>query len=177
MQIKTIKVGELQTNCFIVIDESTKDAVVIDPGDEAGKILAELKGLKVKKLIITHGHYDHVGAVKELKKRLRADVLMHPDDAWLFQPDVFVNDGDEINFGNLALKAIHTPGHTPGGICLYLDGHLFSGDTLFAGTYGRTDLPGGSEGLMAQSLKKLAKLPPSTKVYPGHGGQTTIGDA
>jgi len=175
MQIKTIKVGELRTNCYVVIDEKTQEAVIIDPGDEAQKILAEIKGYKIDKIIITHGHFDHIGAIDEIKQSLKARVLMHPSDNWDLEPDVVLSDGDIIQFGGINLKVIHTPGHSPGGICLYTPGHLFAGDTLFSGTCGRVDLPGSSETMMINSLQKLFNLPADTKVYPGHGNATTIG--
>ncbi|MFH1826328.1 MAG: MBL fold metallo-hydrolase [bacterium] len=175
MKIKIVKVGSLQTNCYIVSDESTNEAIVIDPGDEAAKILPNLKGLKVRYIIITHAHPDHFGALDAVKHATKAKLLMHPADEWFFKPDQELSEGDEIKFGHIDLHVIHTPGHSPGGICLYTDGHLFSGDTLFSTTYGRIDLPGGSPHQMRESLKRLAGLPDETIVYPGHDETTTIG--
>jgi hydroxyacylglutathione hydrolase len=176
MQIKTIKVGSLQTNCYIVIDEKSKEAVVIDPGDEAARILPEIKGLKIRYIILTHGHPDHFGALDEIQQATGAPLLMNKADSWFFKPDQALKEGDEIKFGGETLKIIHTPGHTRGGICLYTKGHLFSGDTLFWGTHGRTDLPGSSAEEMKRSLKKLSALPDETRVYPGHDEFTTIRD-
>jgi hydroxyacylglutathione hydrolase len=174
MQIKTIKVGDLQTNCYIVIDEKNKEAVVIDPGDEAPKILPEIRGLKVRYIILTHGHPDHFGAVDEVKTATGAPFLMSSEDSWFFKPDQELKEGDQIKFGNLALKVMSTPGHTKGCVCLYTNGHLFSGDTLFSEGCGRTDLPGGSTQEMRKSLKRLSTLPDETLVYPGHDESTTI---
>ena len=174
MLIKTIKVGDLQTNCYIVIDEKSREAVVIDPGDEASKILSAIKDLKVRYIILTHGHPDHFGAMDVLKKATRAPLLMNSEDGWFFKPDQELREGDEIRFGELVFKVLHTPGHSKGGICLYSDGFLFSGDTLFSQGCGRIDLPGGSREEMEKSLKRLASLPDETQVFPGHDELTTI---
>ena len=174
MQIKTVKVGSLQTNCYVVIDEKSREAMVIDPGAEAEKILPEIKNLKVRSIIITHGHPDHFGAVDELKKETGAPILMSPEDAWFFKPDKEIKDGDEIKVGELTFSVLKTPGHSSGSVCLYIPGHLFAGDTLFREGCGRTDLPGSSTQQMRQSLKRLSNLPPDTVVYPGHDEFTTI---
>lgn len=174
MIIKTIKVGSLQTNCYVIVDEKTGEAVVIDPGDEAAKILPALEGLKVRHIIVTHGHPDHFGAIDEVKKATGAPLLMHGGDEWFLVPDLVLKEGDEIKFGELSLKVLHTPGHSPGGICLYREGHLFSGDTLFAEAHGRVDIPGASAAAMRESLQRLSRLPDDTIVYPGHDETTTI---
>lgn len=176
MKINTIKVGGLQTNCYVLSDPETKDAVVIDPGAEANKILPVLKGLKVLFIILTHGHPDHFGALDEIKKATGAPILANPNDDWFIKPDEELREGDTVSFGKQKLKIYHTPGHSPGSICLYAPGNLFSGDTLFFGTCGRMDLDGGSEDQMARSLKRLADLPAGTRVYPGHENFTTIRD-
>ncbi|HSQ78368.1 MAG TPA: MBL fold metallo-hydrolase, partial [Nitrospirota bacterium] len=156
-------VGPLQVNCFILADEKTKDAIVIDPGDDAVDILKVIKdkGLKVKYIVNTHGHFDHVGANKVVKDATGAEILMHEadspmladaaDQAIVFgvrvdnqpRPDRFVGDGDVITAGEVSLKVLHTPGHSPGGISLLEQGMVFTGDALFAGSIGRTDFPGG----------------------------------
>jgi len=195
--IKKLEVGPIMANCFIVGCENTKEAVVIDPGDDADRILMELakSEFKVKYLINTHGHFDHVGANKRMKEVTGAELAIHPDDEHMLEElsrsatmfglsaensppaDILLNEGDEVKFGELTLKVIHTPGHSMGGICLYTKGHLFAGDTLFAGSIGRTDLPGGDYDTLISSIKeKLLHFDESTVVYTGHGPETTIGN-
>lgn len=197
MIVKKLEVGPIMANCYILGCESTKEAVVIDPGDDADRILMELakSGLKVKYLINTHGHFDHVGANKRMKEVTGAELAIHPDDepmlkelsrsAMMFglsaenspPADIRLNDGEEISFGEITMKVIHTPGHSRGGICLYTKGYLFAGDTLFAGSIGRTDLNGGDYDTLISSIKeKLLVLEPDTVVYTGHGPETTIGN-
>jgi glyoxylase-like metal-dependent hydrolase (beta-lactamase superfamily II) len=184
-------------NCFILGCESTKQAVVIDPGDDADRILMELakSELKVKYLINTHGHFDHVSANKRMKEATGAQIAIHPEDepmlhelsqsALMFglssenspPADILLKDGDEITFGEITLQVIHTPGHSKGGISLYTKGHLFAGDTLFAGSIGRTDLAGGDYDTLISSIReKLLVFDEDTIVYTGHGPETTIGN-
>lgn len=197
MIIKKLEVGPIMANCFILGCESTKEAVVIDPGDDSDRILMELakSELNVKYLINTHGHFDHVGANKRMKEVTGAKLAIHPEDEPMFKElshsasmfgltaqnsppaDILLKHGDEISFGEINLKVIHTPGHSKGGICLYTKGHLFSGDTLFAGSIGRTDLPGGDYDTLISSIKNnLLSLDDKTIVYTGHGPETTLGD-
>lgn len=185
MIIRTVRVGPIDTNCYIVGDEATKEALVIDPGDEAEKISAAIEAEKLAPRLIvnTHGHFDHVTADLKLKEKTGAALLIHELDLPMalltapLRPDRLLKDGDEIKVGTMVFSVIHTPGHTPGGICLYDEKEkvLFSGDTLFYGTTGRTDLPSSSDKEMEISFKKLMALPDETKVYPGHGRPTTIG--
>ena len=187
MLIKTIPVGHLETNCYIVTDENTLGCAVIDPGDESNTIMDYLEDnrLSCKAILLTHGHYDHVGAVAALKKATGCKVYMDPVDAQGSQllpltPDVLTDNwptNDELTIDELTFKIYHTPGHTGGGVCLSCYGLLFSGDTLFAGSCGRTDFPGGSMQEMAKSLSLLAELPlpDATKVLPGHEGFSTLG--
>jgi glyoxylase-like metal-dependent hydrolase (beta-lactamase superfamily II) len=182
-------------NCFILGCESTREAVVIDPGDDADQILMAVAklDLKVKYLINTHGHFDHVGANKRMKEVTGAEIAIHPDDEPMLDElsrsasmfglsaensppaDILLKDGDEIKFGDITLQVIHTPGHSKGGVSLFTPGHLFSGDTLFAGSIGRTDLPGGDYDTLISSIKeKLLILDDDTQVYTGHGPETTI---
>jgi glyoxylase-like metal-dependent hydrolase (beta-lactamase superfamily II) len=182
-------------NCFILGCESTREAVVIDPGDDADQILMAVAklDLKVKYLINTHGHFDHVGANKRMKEVTGAEIAIHPDDEPMLDElsrsasmfglsaensppaDILLKDGDEIKFGDITLQVIHTPGHSKGGVSLFTPGHLFSGDTLFAGSIGRTDLPGGDYDTLISSIKeKLLILDDDTRVYTGHGPETTI---
>ena len=196
MIIKTLAVGPIMANCFIVGCENTKSAVVIDPGDEADKILMTLaeSQLTVKYIINTHGHFDHVGANKRLKEATGADILIHQDDAFMLEhissasmafglkvedsppADRTLADGDMVNFGDITLTVIHTPGHSPGGISLVTDKVAFVGDSLFYGSIGRTDFPGGDYNTLISSIKtKLFPLGDDVKVYTGHGPATTIG--
>ena len=196
MIIKALPVGPIMANCFIVGCEKTKEAVVIDPGDEADRILLELadEKLTVKHIINTHGHFDHVGANKPLKAATGADIAIHAADAPLLAqlaasasafglacedsppPDRTLDEGDQIGFGELTLKVLHTPGHTPGGISLYSNGCVFVGDTLFAGSIGRTDFPGGDyDTLIASIHNKLFPLGDDVRVFTGHGPETSIG--
>lgn len=196
MIITTLPVGPIMANCFIVGCEETLAAAVIDPGDEADRILMSLaeSKLTLKYIINTHGHFDHVGANRPLKDATGAPILIHALDAPMLNhlsasaaawglatensppPDRMIEAGDTITFGKITLTVIHTPGHTPGGISLRTDGHVFVGDTLFAGSIGRTDFPGGDfETLRASIQNKLFLLGDDVQVYTGHGPQTTIG--
>jgi glyoxylase-like metal-dependent hydrolase (beta-lactamase superfamily II) len=203
----TIPVGLLQCNCSIIGDPVTREALVIDPGDEVNRILALLgrHKLTVKAIVSTHAHIDHVGGLAKLHQYTGAPVLMHRDDLQLYQgmdvqaaylgvatPDLtdidqLLKEGDVLRWGGFEARVIHTPGHTPGSVCLYLPHdagnitvpapQLFAGDTLFAGSVGRTDLWGGSMEQILDSLRlKLMQLPEETVVYPGHGVLTTIGE-
>jgi hydroxyacylglutathione hydrolase len=198
MILETIAVGALAVNCYIVGSEATHEAAVIDPGDDAERITSALhrRGLKLKYIILTHAHFDHAGAAKELFEKTAARVMVHEKDAAFLKnisvqaaifgmhvdepprPDIFLKGGDKIEIGDVEMEVIETPGHTPGGISLYIKkAHVvFTGDTLFWGSIGRTDLPGGDYNIIIHSLKdKLGALPDDTKVYPGHGDDTTIG--
>jgi len=196
MKIQKIVVGQLDVNCYIVSDEATSEALIIDPGDEAERIieLIDASRLKPKYILFTHAHYDHVCAAKELIDRYNAVFLMHEKEiatyrmttqlciSWGFAsedfpaPEQTLNDGDTIAVGALSFAVLHTPGHTPGSICLHGENMLFSGDTLFRGSIGRTDLPGGNFELLSGSLKRLMLLPHETRVMCGHDGETSIAE-
>ena len=177
--LKKLVVGVYQANCYIIGCKETKEGLVIDPGDEVLRIVNEISqsNLKIRYILITHGHFDHAGGANELKKITKAPVLIHALDAsnLSFQPDGNLYDGQKIVFGTSTLSVIHTPGHTPGGVSFYAPGALFTGDTLFAGSIGRTDLPGGNHHQLIEGvLKKIFPLGDELAVYPGHGPATTI---
>ena len=188
-----------KTNCYIVQDENSKETMVVDPGGEVNKIieLLDVLGAKLKYIYLTHCHGDHIAGVKELKDRKGGKILIHRDDAVglnnteinlreyigltpeFLEADARLDDEDSIHIGKIEFKVIHTPGHTAGGSCLYSEkeGLLFSGDTLFKGTWGRTDLPTSDFSKIMQSISnKLLVLPDDTIVYPGHGASTRIRD-
>jgi hydroxyacylglutathione hydrolase len=197
--IDCLAVGPFATNCYIVGSEESKQGIIIDPGDDAAAILGRVAdlGLDIKMLVLTHGHIDHVGALKAVKEATGAEMAIHADDAkslrglrgvlqsiivpGLFYPlppppERLLRDGDSLDVGGLHFEVLHTPGHTPGGICLLGEGVVFSGDTLFNYGIGRTDLPGGSYHRLVESIRsRLLALPDNTVVYPGHGPETTIG--
>jgi hydroxyacylglutathione hydrolase len=195
MIIKRLAVGPLEANVYIVGDEETKQAIVVDPGDEPDRILDEVKShnLKVESVICTHAHFDHIGAAGDIKKETGAKIFLHKGDLeayglvkdqaafWgysaddLPEPDDFVEEGDEIRVGKLSFKVLHTPGHSRGGICLYGEGIIITGDTIFEGSVGRTDFPGGSIQELKTSFKRIIELPEETKIYSGHGPETTVG--
>jgi len=170
MEIKRIVVGLLLTNCYILSSE--KEAILIDPGAEPEKILKELEGKKLNYIILTHYHWDHTLAAPKIKEKTQAQILIHKNekDFIKFEIDQFLEEGEEIRIGNEYLKIIHTPGHTRGSICILGKDFIFTGDTIFEDGFGRTDLPGGSEKDLKESLKKLEKMLKSKmKIYPGHG--------
>lgn len=190
MNVQTFVVGELATNCYVVNSRETKDAVIIDPGfespTEAGQIFryVDTMMLKIAFIINTHGHADHVGGNVILKRKYSVPICIHEYDARVIgglnektmPANVLLRDQDKIRFGDETLKIMHTPGHTPGSICLLTEKLAFTGDTLFASGIGRTDFPGGSIRDMNLSLNKLLLLSDSLVVYPGHGFVTTIGE-
>ena len=197
MIFEAFSTGMMGANCYIIGCEETKEACVIDPGDEDKKILGKLNkhGLTCRYIVLTHGHVDHIGALEEVQKATGAKVLIHREDADMltnpgknlssmmglhlqFEPaDRKLEEKDVIEVGNLKLEVIHTPGHTPGGICLKSGDFLITGDTLFAGSVGRSDFPGGSHTQLIASIKnKLLVYPDDTRVFSGHGTETSIGN-
>ncbi len=173
MKIKTLIVGAIKANCHLLI--SGDEMAVIDPGDEAEKIVFAIReeGKKLKYIIYTHSHFDHVSAGNEIKESEGGETLIHSGEKNLFSGlniDRFIEEGDILEIGEETLKVIHNPGHTPGSICLIGNDFIFTGDTLFRDGTGRTDLPGGSEEEMGISLEKICNLiDPGMRVYPGHG--------
>lgn len=197
MLVRKLVVGDLQTNCYVLGDEESKEGLVIDPGGDSQEIekVIQDEGLDIKYIILTHGHADHIAALSELKKQTKAMILIHPADSdMLVEPsynlsfftgenlvcpeaDKFLDDGNKIKLGALELEVLHTPGHSPGGISLFTDRVIFTGDTLFCEGIGRSDLPGASHDQLLLSIKnKILSKPDDTRVYPGHGPETTIGE-
>lgn len=195
MKVKCLVVGAFQENCYLVCQGD--HAIVVDPGDNPTGIIEEIQkeNLTVDAIICTHAHLDHVGAVEKLMDITGAPFCLHEADAAMLptvptqalmfglsaaqppRPTRLLKDGDTVTANGLTLEVLHTPGHTPGGICLKGDGVVFTGDTLFAGSIGRTDLPGGNHQQIIQSIKeKLMPLEDATIVYPGHGAESTIGN-
>lgn len=196
MNIETIEVGPIGTNCYVTWGK-TAQALIIDPGADSLTIMETVKArkLSVAAYLLTHGHMDHIGALADMHDRAPAPIAIHADDlVWAFEDvntmwpmfteaprrpskiDRALADGQEFADGGLRYRVIHTPGHTPGGVCFHFteENVLFTGDTLFAGSVGRADLPGGNSRILARSLALLAKLPDLTAVYPGHGPATTM---
>ena len=180
MEIKKFVLGALENNVYLLVKE--KEAVLIDC-EQPTVILRYLEKneLKLKMILLTHGHFDHVHGLEEIKKRAGAEVWVNEKDVGLqyggeIAADKFFKDGQSITFNGEEIKVIFTPGHTPGSVCFLLGKHLFSGDTLFKQGVGRTDLPGGNIRELEKSLQRVLALPPETKVYPGHGEETTIGN-
>lgn len=184
LHIHVLPLGDYQTNCYILHNDGNSDCVVLDPGYEPEIILGYLaeKKLNLTAIALTHCHFDHVGAVKELAAQTDCRVYLNQKDLAL--PPMLTNgplyytdtykDGDTVPLAGIPFRVLETPGHTPGSVCLMTGAHLFSGDTLFAGSCGRTDLPGGDSRAMRDSLRKLATLEGDYDVYPGHGSATTL---
>ncbi|MCI0483770.1 MAG: MBL fold metallo-hydrolase [candidate division NC10 bacterium] len=196
MKVQSFTIGPLETNAYLVVDERSRQALLIDPGLESEDIydVMSAEGLTLTSIVNTHGHFDHVCGNAFFRAKTGAPVLIHREDAGIMQraaeqarafgfqvappppPDRLLDEEDEVVMGGTRMRVLHTPGHTPGGICLYGEGVVFVGDALFASSIGRTDLPGGSyEVLLASIRTKLLSLPDDTVVYPGHGPPTTIG--
>lgn len=198
MKVKVeITGGRMMQNCYFAIEDNTNNAIIIDPGADANMLIdtIEKEKINLKYIVLTHGHFDHIGACKEIKEKYSAPIVICEGEELLIEhsennlshminskielkADIVLKDNDIFKFGeNLFFKALKTPGHTPGGMCLYFENEnvLFSGDTLFYGSIGRTDFPYGSSEDLIKSLNRLKELPDNTVVYSGHGDKTTIG--
>jgi len=196
VKVQTITVGAFQENCYLLIDDRANRAVIVDPGGEPQRLITEIErsGATLEAIWITHAHVDHVGAIASVKERWNVPVYLHPLDRRLYEaagrqaevygvpfeeppaPDHEFADGEELKIGTREMKVLHAPGHSPGHVVIHGDGIALVGDCLFAGSIGRTDLPMSNPQNLAESLKKIAALPPDTVVYPGHGPETTIGE-
>ena len=196
-QVEKFVVGINQENAYLVYAEDRPEAICIDPGDEADKIksFADKTGLSITKILLTHAHWDHINAVGDLKNMTGAEICCHRADLFLYQKieeqahwmgasanslptvDRFIDEGDLIEEAGLCFKVLHTPGHSPGGVCYDMGGICFVGDTIFAQSVGRCDLPGGNEQELFRSIQtKILTLPDATVLHPGHGPSTTVGD-
>lgn len=196
IKIKKMILGVIDTNTYIIYDDNVKEAVIVDPADEPGRIMNAIKKLNVKPVAVflTHGHYDHILAANFIKDYYKIPIVAHNREKTLLKdkllnlsgenecsvkvyPDIFVKDKEEIEVGEMSFKVIYSPGHTIGSCCYYMESEkiIFSGDTMFAGTCGRCDLPTGDPVKMAKSIEKLLKLSDDVVVFPGHGDQTVIG--
>ena len=194
IKVKKIISGRLEVNCYIVYDSCTLNAVIVDPGEDGDKVIRAVEegGFKPEMLINTHGHYDHILSDEQIRKKFNIPLAAHKDEVVMLsdsfhnasaifgspgsvsKPEIILDDNQEIKLSFVSFKVIHTPGHSKGGICLLFDDFIITGDTLFAGTIGRTDFPGGEYQDMMKSIEKIKNLKNSLIIYPGHGSQTTL---
>ncbi len=196
MNVETFTVGAFQENCYLVIDDRSRRAVIVDPGGEGERLVEAVEscGAELEAIWITHAHVDHVGAIASIKRKWDVPVYLHPADRRLYEaaarqaevygvpfeepppPDREFSDGQHLELGGAGFTVMHAPGHAPGHVVIHGQGMALVGDCLFAGSIGRTDLPFSNPPQLAESLKKIADLPPETVVYPGHGMETTIAE-
>lgn len=193
-EYKKIVVGELEVNCYLVYSKGSKKCFILDPGDEGERIVKIIRDIQLipEAVILTHAHMDHCGGVSNVLSEFDIPLIMHEKELPVLRsdinkeisaalglsipdaPDRYISEGDEIGSDDLKIRVTHTPGHTPGSVCLGIDNLLFTGDTLFAGSIGRTDLPGGDFSVIQNSLDILKQFPPDTSIFPGHGDATTL---
>lgn len=196
MNVETFTVGAFQENCYLLVDDRSRKAVIVDPGGEGERLVEAIEdsGAELEAIWITHAHVDHVGAIAAIKRKWDVPVYLHPADRRLYQaasrqaevygvpfeepppPDREFSDGQHLEFGGEGFTVMHAPGHAPGHVVIHGQGMALVGDCLFAGSIGRTDLPFSNPPQLAESLRKIADLPPETVVYPGHGMETTIAE-
>jgi glyoxylase-like metal-dependent hydrolase (beta-lactamase superfamily II) len=166
--------GTIVSNAYLLVCQKTGDSALVDTPGDAGKLLEQLKGTNPRYVLITHNHFDHLMAFGEVRSKLQVQVAAHTLDALPSPPDILLNDGDTVNFGNIELKVLHTPGHTPGSICFYTDKYLISGDTLFPGGPGKTGSPAALQQIIESITTKILVLPDETQVFSGHGDPTVL---
>ena len=176
IQIERLELGPFGTNAYIVICQKTRDSVLIDAPGGVGTIMNKLHGTNPRYILLTHNHMDHLGALAELHSRLKVPLAVHASDAGRLpsSPEMHLNDGDTISLGSLKLEVLHTPGHTPGGLCFRVGGNLMSGDTIFPGGPGRTGSPDAFQQIVRSITEKIFVLPDDTRIYPGHGKDTVL---
>jgi len=176
IQIERLQLGPFGTNAYILTCQQTRDSVVIDAPAEADKIIENLKGTNPRYILLTHNHMDHIGALAELRSRLRIPLAAHTSDAAVLSPppEIQLNDGDTVSFGNIKLEVWHTPGHTPGSLCFKTGKYLLSGDTIFPGGPGKTSSPANFQQIIKSITSKIFPLDDDIQVYPGHGDSTVL---
>jgi len=167
-------VGGIVSNAYLLVCQKSNDSVLVDTPGDAGKLLEQLQGTNPRYILITHNHFDHLMAFEGVRSKLQVPVAAHPLDTLPSPPDVLLNDGDTISFGNIVLKALHTPGHTPGSLCFYTDNYLISGDTLFPSGPGKTGSPNALKQIIESITEKILPLPDNTRVFSGHGDATVL---
>lgn len=176
IEIKNFNLGSYDTNCYVLICSRTRDSVVIDAPADSPVILEKLRETNPRYLLITHNHFDHTGALKALKAELAIPVAAHPEDAALLplKPDILLKGGETLYFGKVELKVLHTPGHTPGSVCFYMESYLIAGDTIFPGGPGNTSSPKHLKHIIASITSEIFTLPDNTLILPGHGSATVL---
>ncbi|RJP56107.1 MAG: MBL fold metallo-hydrolase [Deltaproteobacteria bacterium] len=176
VQIERLELGTFGTNAYIVVCQLTKDSALVDAPGEAPKVMERLRGTNPRYILITHDHWDHLGALSQLKSELKVPIAAHPADSANLPsvPEILLNDGDVVTFGNVKLGVLHTPGHTPGSICFLTGNYLLSGDTIFPGGPGKTSSPSAFEQIVESITNKIFVLPGDTQIFPGHGDSTLL---
>ena len=176
LQIERLQLGPFGTNAYVLTCQQTKDSAVVDAPAEAGKIIESLKGTNPRYILLTHSHMDHIGALSELRSKLRIPLAAHVADAGVLSPppEIQLNDGDTVSFGNIKLEVLHTPGHTPGSLCFKTGKYLLAGDTIFPGGPGKTSSPANFQQIIKSITSQIFSLDDDTQVYPGHGDSTVL---